>query len=178
VGSRKNPIWRVVVADQRSPRDGRVIETIGRYNAQTQPSEIQIDAERLQHWLARGAQPTETVRRLVRAQETGPTPAATRQRQRRRGREEKPAAVESAEETARAEEAEVEAAEAGEQAEGPAEEPAAEEAPADEPAAEEAPAEEPAAEEASTEEAPTEEAPADEAPAEDAGEAPEGEEGA
>ena len=43
VGSRKNPIWRVVVADQRSPRDGRVIETIGRYNAQTDPSEIVLD---------------------------------------------------------------------------------------------------------------------------------------
>jgi len=66
VGSRKNPIWRVVVADQRSPRDGRVIETIGRYNAQTEPSEIELDAERLRHWLDRGAQPTETVRRLMR----------------------------------------------------------------------------------------------------------------
>ena len=66
VGSRKNPIWRVVVADQRSPRDGRVIETIGRYNAQTEPSEIELDAERLRHWLDRGAQPTETVRKLLR----------------------------------------------------------------------------------------------------------------
>jgi small subunit ribosomal protein S16 len=67
VGSRKNPVWRVVVADQRSPRDGRVIETVGRYNAQTDPSEIVLDAERLQHWLARGAQPTNTVRKLMRA---------------------------------------------------------------------------------------------------------------
>jgi len=66
VGSRKNPIWRVVVADQRSPRDGRVIETIGRYNAQTDPSQIELDEERLRHWLERGAQPTETVRRLMR----------------------------------------------------------------------------------------------------------------
>jgi small subunit ribosomal protein S16 len=66
VGSRKNPIWRVVVADQRSPRDGRVIETIGRYNAQTDPSEIVLDEDRVRHWLARGAQPTETVRRLMR----------------------------------------------------------------------------------------------------------------
>src|SRR5215218_6218737 len=46
VGSKKNPIWRVVVADQRSPRDGRVIETIGRYNPQTEPSEIGIDEPR------------------------------------------------------------------------------------------------------------------------------------
>jgi small subunit ribosomal protein S16 len=67
VGGRKNPIWRVVVADQRSPRDGRVIETIGRYNAQSEPSEIVIDEERLQHWLARGAQPTNTVKKLMRA---------------------------------------------------------------------------------------------------------------
>jgi len=66
VGGKKDPIWRVVVADQRSPRDGRVIETIGRYNAQTDPSEIELDAERLRHWLDRGAQPTETVRRLMR----------------------------------------------------------------------------------------------------------------
>ncbi|MBV9213272.1 MAG: 30S ribosomal protein S16 [Actinobacteria bacterium] len=66
VGSRKNPIWRVVVADQRSPRDGRVIETIGRYNAQTEPSEVELDEARLRHWLDRGAQPTDTVRRLMR----------------------------------------------------------------------------------------------------------------
>ena len=66
VGSRKNPIWRVVVADQRSPRDGRVIETVGRYNAQTDPSEIVLDEERIRHWLDRGAQPSDTVRRLMR----------------------------------------------------------------------------------------------------------------
>jgi len=69
VGSRKNPIWRVVVADQRSPRDGRVIETIGRYNPQVNPSEIRLDEERLNHWLARGAQPTNTVKKLMRAAE-------------------------------------------------------------------------------------------------------------
>jgi small subunit ribosomal protein S16 len=66
VGGRKNPIWRVVVADQRSPRDGRVIETIGHYNAQTDPSTITIDSERARSWLARGAQPSETVRKLLR----------------------------------------------------------------------------------------------------------------
>jgi small subunit ribosomal protein S16 len=69
VGSKKNPVWRVVVADQRSPRDGRVIETIGRYNAQVEPSEIVLDEERLQHWLARGAQPTNTVQKLIRAKQ-------------------------------------------------------------------------------------------------------------
>jgi small subunit ribosomal protein S16 len=67
VGGKKNPIWRVVVADQRSPRDGRVIETIGRYNAQTEPSEITLDKERLQYWLDRGAQPSHTVKKLMRA---------------------------------------------------------------------------------------------------------------
>ena len=68
VGSKKNPIWRVVVADQRSPRDGRFIETIGRYNPQTDPSTIAIDEERLEHWLARGAQPTGAVKQLMKAQ--------------------------------------------------------------------------------------------------------------
>jgi small subunit ribosomal protein S16 len=67
VGSKKNPIWRVVVADQRSPRDGRFIETIGHYNPQTNPSTIRIDEERLQHWLARGAQPSGSVKQLVKA---------------------------------------------------------------------------------------------------------------
>jgi small subunit ribosomal protein S16 len=67
VGSKKNPIWRIVVADQRSPRDGRFIEMIGHYNPQTEPSEIVIDGERLQHWLARGAQPTNTVKKLMKA---------------------------------------------------------------------------------------------------------------
>jgi small subunit ribosomal protein S16 len=61
----------VVVADQRSPRDGRFIETIGHYNPQTDPSTIRIDEERLQHWLARGAQPTGTVKQLVKAHAKG-----------------------------------------------------------------------------------------------------------
>jgi len=65
----------VVVADQRSPRDGRVIETIGRYNAQVEPSEIVLDQERLEHWLSRGAQPTNTVKKLMRAK--GLSPAGT-----------------------------------------------------------------------------------------------------
>jgi small subunit ribosomal protein S16 len=67
VGSKKNPIWRVVVADQRSPRDGRFIEAIGHYNPQTEPSTILIDEERLRHWLERGAQPTGTVKQLMKA---------------------------------------------------------------------------------------------------------------
>ena len=62
----------VVVADQRSPRDGRVIETVGRYNAQTDPSTIVIDEERVKVWLAKGAQPTETVRKLLKTQGIDP----------------------------------------------------------------------------------------------------------
>lgn len=69
VGGKKDPIWRVVVADQRSPRDGRVIETIGHYNAQTEPSTIVIDADRARSWLARGAQPSNTVKKLLRIKE-------------------------------------------------------------------------------------------------------------
>jgi small subunit ribosomal protein S16 len=72
VGGRKNPIWRVVAADQRSKRDGRVIETLGHYNAQTQPSTIVLDEERVRSWLARGAQPTDTVRKLLKTQGIGP----------------------------------------------------------------------------------------------------------
>jgi small subunit ribosomal protein S16 len=66
VGGHKDPVWRVVAADQRSPRDGRVIETLGHYNAQSEPSTITLDEERVRAWLARGAQPSTTVRRLLR----------------------------------------------------------------------------------------------------------------
>jgi small subunit ribosomal protein S16 len=74
VGGKKDPVWRVVVADSRSPRDGRVIETIGRYNAQTEPSTISIDEERARHWLGQGAQPSDAVRKLLKTQ--GIQPAA------------------------------------------------------------------------------------------------------
>lgn len=71
VGSKKNPIWRVVVADQRSPRDGRTIETIGRYNPQTDPSTIELDEDKVKAWLDKGAQPTEPVRRLLKIKNLG-----------------------------------------------------------------------------------------------------------
>ena len=67
-GSKKNPIYRVVVADEQTPRNGRAIETIGRYNPQLQPSLIEIDADRAKHWLANGAQPSQPVRRLLQKQ--------------------------------------------------------------------------------------------------------------
>src|SRR3954462_1395220 len=64
-GSHKNPIYRVVVADSRNARDGRSIEEIGRYNPQLEPSLIDIDADRGREWLAKGAQPTPTVKKLL-----------------------------------------------------------------------------------------------------------------
>jgi small subunit ribosomal protein S16 len=77
VGGKKDPIWRVVVADQRSPRDGRVIEIVGQYNAQTEPSTVVLKAERIEAWLAKGAQPTATVRKLMRTQGIGVGASAT-----------------------------------------------------------------------------------------------------
>jgi small subunit ribosomal protein S16 len=65
VGGKKNAIYRVVVADSRSPRDGRNIETIGRYNPQTDPSEVHIDVDKADTWIANGAQPTPAVRKLI-----------------------------------------------------------------------------------------------------------------
>ena len=65
VGSKKNPIYRVVVADSRSPRDGRFIEIVGRYNPQTEPSTIEFDEDKVRGWLAKGVQPSDTVARLL-----------------------------------------------------------------------------------------------------------------
>ncbi|MEI7889412.1 MAG: 30S ribosomal protein S16 [Actinomycetes bacterium] len=72
VGSHKNPIWRDVAADQRSPRDGRILETVGQYNAQTEPSSVNLDEERIKDWMSKGAQPTAAVRRLMRIQGMDP----------------------------------------------------------------------------------------------------------
>jgi small subunit ribosomal protein S16 len=65
VGKRKQPSFRVVVADGRSPRDGRIIEAIGHYLPRKDPSEIQIDSDRAVYWLQNGAQPSNTVRKLL-----------------------------------------------------------------------------------------------------------------
>ena len=64
-GSKKNPIYRIVIADAKAPRDGASIEQIGRYNPQTNPSLIEIDAEKAKDWLRKGAQPSSQVRRLL-----------------------------------------------------------------------------------------------------------------
>ncbi len=65
MGMKKKPFYRVVVADIRSPRDGRFIEEIGYYDPMTQPAEIKVDNERAKYWLGVGAQPTDTVRILL-----------------------------------------------------------------------------------------------------------------
>ena len=65
VGKRKQPSYRVVVADSRSPRDGRIIETIGRYGPRHEPSQVDIDGDRALEWLRKGAQPTESVQKLL-----------------------------------------------------------------------------------------------------------------
>jgi len=74
VGATKAPTYRVVVTDSRNARDGRSIETIGHYNPRSEPAEVKIDAERARKWLSQGAQPSETVARLLRG--VGVLPAA------------------------------------------------------------------------------------------------------
>ena len=65
-GSTKHPTYRIVVADSRSPRDGRFVESLGYYNPQTEPSTIVVDEEKVKQWLANGAQPSDAVRKLLR----------------------------------------------------------------------------------------------------------------
>ncbi len=65
MGSKKAPFYRVIVADSRSPRDGRFIEEIGTFNPLTNPAEVKIDAEKAKTWISNGAQPTDTVKALL-----------------------------------------------------------------------------------------------------------------
>ena len=65
MGAKKNPYYRIVVADSRSPRDGRCIEEIGTYDPLAEPAVININAERAQYWVKNGAQPTDTVKALL-----------------------------------------------------------------------------------------------------------------
>jgi small subunit ribosomal protein S16 len=187
-GSKKRPYYRIVIADARSPRDGKFIEKIGTYNpllAKDSPERIKLDGDRAKHWLSVGAQPTDRVARFLDA--IGVKERAARNNPNKGKPGEK--AVERAEE--RAEKAKAAEEAAAEAAAAPAPEPVAEEPAVEEaaPAAEEAVAEEvPAAEvteeaapvaeevpaaEATAEAAPTEEAAA-EAPAEAAEEKSEG----
>ena len=157
MGAKKRPFYRVVVADSRSPRDGRFIENIGRYHPLSDPSVIEIDEERALHWLGVGAQPTDSVRVLL--DKAGIWAKFSS------------APIEKPKAGARTAAARVSAAKAAAKAPAPAEPTAAKAPPADEPSAPEKPAaEEPAAEEPAAETAPSdqpEEAAPQEAAAED-----------
>ena len=165
MGSNKRPFFRVVVADQRSPRDGRFIENIGKYHPLDDPSVIEIDQGRALHWLRVGAQPSDQVRNLM--QKVGiwdefvkerPSAAAGPAKE----RVEKPKVSKKAKQKAEAAAAEPEAP-AAEEARAAEEAPATAEAPI-----EEAPQAEPEVAEATAEEAvEAVEAPAEEAPAEE-----------
>ena len=65
MGAKKNPFYRIVVADSRYPRDGRFIEEIGTYKPTAAPSEVNVDADKVKEWIAKGAQPTDTVKALL-----------------------------------------------------------------------------------------------------------------
>ena len=65
LGDKKSPFYRVVVADSRSPRDGKFIDIVGTYNPKTQPAEVKIDVEKVKTWIANGAQPTDRVAKLL-----------------------------------------------------------------------------------------------------------------
>jgi small subunit ribosomal protein S16 len=136
-GAKKRPYYRIVVADNRSPRDGRFIEKIGTYNpllAKDSPERVKLDAERATHWLSVGAQPSDRVARFLdvlgvkeRAARNNPTKGVPGEKAKERAEER------ASKEAERAEAAAAAAAAAAEAAAAPAEEPAAEE-PAAEPA--------------------------------------------
>ena len=71
VGSKKNPIYRVVVADSRAPRDGKFLDIVGQYNPQPNPSLIEFNEDKVKDWLGRGAKPSEAVGRLLKAKNLG-----------------------------------------------------------------------------------------------------------
>jgi small subunit ribosomal protein S16 len=156
-GAKKAPFYRVVVADSRSPRDGRFIEILGRYNPRTQPSTVEIDVEKVDAWIAKGAVPTETAAKLIaiaKGEKVAPKVEAkvskkvTAKAEAAKKKAAEPAPVVEAAPVEEAPAQEPVGAAVAEEApaeEVVAEEPVAEDAPAEEPTAEEAPAEEPAA---------------------------------
>lgn len=81
IGAKKQPTYRFVVADARAPRDGRFIEILGHYNPRTEPRTVVVDEEKARQWLAKGAQPSDTVRRLFAEKgimDRGPVPTTKR----------------------------------------------------------------------------------------------------
>jgi small subunit ribosomal protein S16 len=155
-GSKKRPYYRIVVADARSPRDGKFIEKIGTYNpllAKDNADRIKLDTDRAKHWLSVGAQPTDRVARFLDVTGVKERAAKNNPNKGKPGEKAVERAEERAEKLKAAEEAAAEAKAAAEAAAAaPVEEPAAE-APAEDVAAEEAPAAEAAAEEAPAAEA-------------------------
>ena len=169
-GAKKRPYYRIVVADSRSPRDGRFIEKLGTYNpllAKDSPERVKLDADRMKHWLSVGAQPSDRVLRFLDVAGIKERPARNNPQKAEPGekakeRVEARAAKEAEAAEAAAAPAPAEGAVAEEVTETPAEDVVAEEA-----AAEEVSAEAPAEAEAAAEEAPAEEEPAaEETPAE------------
>ena len=145
-GAKKRPFYRIVIADSRSPRDGRFIERVGVYNpmlAKDSPDRIKFDEERIRHWLSHGATPSDRVARFLGMADIIPMPVKREQTKQHLPKAKAQERLKEAEEAAKAA---AEAAAAPAEEEAPAEEAAAEEAPAEEAPAEEAPAEEPAAE--------------------------------
>ena len=168
MGKIRTPFYRIVVADSRTKRDGRVIEEIGTYNPKTEPSTISVISERAQSWLGVGAQPTEAVAAILKL--TGDIGGTSTLKQ-PEPRADKAALFEAALKDLHSDLPKPKAKKAAK----PVEEAPAEKAPAEEPAADEAVVEAPveeAAAEAPAAEAPAEEAAADEAPAEAAAEEP------
>ena len=129
-GAKKAPFYRVVVADERKPRDGRFIEIVGRYNPRLEPSGVELNLESIDAWLAKGAQPTEAAAKLIAIARGEKKPVEAEKKLSKRAVAKK----------------EAEAAEAAKAAEEAAAAPAEEPALAEEPVAEDAPAEEPVAE--------------------------------
>jgi small subunit ribosomal protein S16 len=170
-GAKKRPYYRIVIADSRSPRDGRFIEKIGAYNPmlpKDNPDRVVLDLDRARHWLGRGATPSDRVARFLGHAEVIPMPVQRSNPQKALPKAKAQERLRLAEEAAAAAPAEEPVAEEPAAEEAAAEEAPAEEAVAEEVAVEEAPAEEPVAEEVAAEEAPAEEAVAEEAAAEEA----------
>ncbi len=168
-GSKKRPVYRVVVADSRSPRDGRFIEKVGLYNPLLQKDNkdrIQLNLESIKEWISKGAKPTDKVARFLGEAGVIPMPAQGNNPKKAQPKKKAQERLAAAEEAKNQPTPEAPAAETSAE-EAPAAETSAEEAPAEETPAEETPAEEAPAAEAKTDEAPAAEAKTDEAPAEE-----------
>jgi small subunit ribosomal protein S16 len=172
-GAKKRPFYRIVVADSRSPRDGRFIERIGVYNPMLKrddPNRIQFNEERVRHWLSHGATPSDRVARFLGAADIISMPERREQTKKDKPRAKTLERLKEQEEAKKEADAAAAAETSTEKAqpeEAPTEETPVEEAPVEDVPAEEASAEEASVEEARAEEAPTEETPAGEASVED-----------